>query len=128
MDKLSSEVAQALAAGMSYGKWKAKQTPVKIEKKENPKEIRCRNCGAVIKQAGNKSRFYCDAYCGYLYRERMAKENGSAKEGDGSRNCEICGKKFIPKTISNKYCGRECAHKGRQMTYQEWRRNNAMRK
>lgn len=38
MDNLAKDAAAALAAGMSYGKWKAMQDPVKIEE-PNPDEI-----------------------------------------------------------------------------------------
>ena len=63
MDKLSWENAQALAAGMSYGKWKAKQAPVKIEPKPVVPEgwQRCQWCGNPFK-AGHGKRF-CDNHC-----------------------------------------------------------------
>lgn len=68
-DKLSSEVAMALAAGMSYGKWKAMQTPVKIEPKKNPIGIetqRCAWCGAEFTSYDNRNRKYCGDRCRML--------------------------------------------------------------
>ena len=60
-DKLSQEVAMALAAGMSYGKWKALQPPVTV-KKELPEGWRyCPQCGKPFK-SGQGKRF-CDIYC-----------------------------------------------------------------
>ena len=62
MDKLSREVAQALACGMSYGKWKAKQEPVKIVKQEYPADWRlCEHCGKPFKPVQGKR--FCDIYC-----------------------------------------------------------------
>lgn len=34
MDNLARDAAEALKANMTYGKWKAMQNPVKVEKKE----------------------------------------------------------------------------------------------
>ena len=41
-DKLAQEVSQALAAGMSYGKWKATQPVVAPPPKTLPRDSRCR--------------------------------------------------------------------------------------
>lgn len=125
MDNLAKEAVLARSAGMSYGKWKAMQNPTKIEKKADPNERRCRNCGEIIVQKTNRSRFYCGAYCGYQYRERIARENGDYKVlGYGTRNCPICGKEFTPKTQGNKYCSRDCANKGKVKTMKDWQAMN----
>lgn len=118
MENLEREAALARAAGKSYGKWKAMQTPVVIERKEDPNAKRCLNCGAVIVKA-TRSRFYCDAICGNQYRERMAKENPNLD--NSTRSCEMCGKEFAPKTPSNKYCSNECASLGIKVTRKERR-------
>ena len=78
MDKLAWENAQALAAGMSYGKWKAMQVPVKpIPKLEEVKKPKlCRHCG---KELIGKQKYYCDAYCGMYYRYKV--KVGTMKEG-----------------------------------------------
>lgn len=63
MDKLSQEVAQALACGMSYGKWKAKQQPVQIVKKEIPDGYKeCPHCGKVFVPSDVR-QIYCDPTC-----------------------------------------------------------------
>ena len=74
-DKLAQDAAAALAAGMSYGKWKAMQNPVKIEKpKLDEKEIiLCLNCGAQVKQCTNHSRKYCGPYCAREYNRKKKK-------------------------------------------------------
>ena len=118
MDNLAKEAVIARASGMSYGKWKAMQTPVVIEPKVEPQKTKCRNCGAVIEKA-TRSRFYCDAICGIQYRERMAKENPNLD--NSTRSCEMCGKEFAPKTPSNKYCSNECASLGIKATRKERR-------
>ena len=61
MDKLSWENAHALAAGMSYGKWKAMQEPVKIVPKTESTEgwQPCEYCGTLFKPKKGK-RFCCD--------------------------------------------------------------------
>ena len=65
MDKLAWENAQALAAGMSYGKWKAMQEPVKIvPKTEMPEGWRkCEWCGTWYKPKTKRPQKYCQSYC-----------------------------------------------------------------
>ena len=81
-DKLSQEAAMALAAGMSYGKWKAMQNPVKIEPKKLPIGIetkKCPWCGVEFFSMDNKTK-YCskrcrklrdNAYMAQKYREKV---------------------------------------------------------
>lgn len=53
-DKLAQEAAQAKAAGMSYGKWKAMQQPeVKPEIHDGYMRCKC-GCGAIFKKRYNK--------------------------------------------------------------------------
>ena len=56
-DKLAQDAAAALAAGMSYGKWKAMQDPVKIYKKQDlePGWKLCAWCGKPFKIKNNKN-------------------------------------------------------------------------
>lgn len=63
MDKLSQEVAMAHAAGMSYGKWKAMQEPVKIVKPDTLPEgwKKCELCGKPFKP--RKGKRFCDEVC-----------------------------------------------------------------
>lgn len=75
MDKLSREVAQALACNMSYGKWKALQQPGKVEEKPLPAGWRkCENCGKPFKRTQGKK--FCDFYCrerAYYQRSKQIK-------------------------------------------------------
>lgn len=67
MDKLSQDAADALAAGMSYGKWKAMQkvpvTPVITETKIPDGWLVCKWCGKPFKPKTKRSQDYCEAYC-----------------------------------------------------------------
>lgn len=66
MDRLSRENAQALAAGMSYGKWKAMQQPVKVEKKKVQEEYIenvCPWCGKKFIPQSKRKKTYCSATC-----------------------------------------------------------------
>ena len=64
MDNLAKDAAEALKAGMSYGKWKALQKTVPIKKKEGiPDGWRvCKHCGMPFKPK-MKSQIYCEAAC-----------------------------------------------------------------
>ena len=83
MDNLAKEAVIARSSGMSYGKWKAMQTPTKIEPKVDPNIRKCLNCGNEIIQRGNRVRIYCDAYCGSQYRDRQYKERNRRENADG---------------------------------------------
>ena len=68
MDNLAKDAAAALAAGMSYGKWKAMQDrPVVIEKKEETPDgwKVCPHCGTSYKpnKWGSGRQIYCDVTC-----------------------------------------------------------------
>ena len=66
-DKLARDAAAALAANMSYGKWKAMEDrPVAITKKEIVPKFGygiCKYCGKQFEKTSNLRRFYCDAIC-----------------------------------------------------------------
>jgi hypothetical protein len=66
MDNLAKDAAAALAAGMSYGKWKAMQGETRIKK---PDELPdgwyiCKNCGKPFKPGKyNGRKIYCELNC-----------------------------------------------------------------
>lgn len=85
MDKLSQEVHQALAAGMSYGKWKAMQDPVKIEPKKLPIGIDtkiCAYCGCEYAPFDNRPRKYCSTRCKKLASSDMMREEYHKKRSE----------------------------------------------
>ena len=83
MDKLSWENAQALAAGMSYGKWKALQKPVKIEKVEEIPDgwYKCQYCGKVFKPTIKRPQKFCDSVC----REKSYSPNRKGQKAEYMR-------------------------------------------
>lgn len=69
-DKLAQEVSQAIAAGMSYGKWKAMQPIVTAGTKIPDGWKRCEYCGKAFKPTQGKR--FCDVACQkQSYRERI---------------------------------------------------------
>ena len=90
MDKLSREVAMALAASMSYGKWKAMQPIVKPQPKIPEGTIACPYCGELFIPRHHSSK-YCSPYCqrydwerrtGYKQKEQSAKDEGKVIGND----------------------------------------------
>lgn len=63
MDNLAKDAAAALKAGMSYGRWKAMQDPVVIERKIPDGWQVCRCCGKPFKPKKRGTQKYCDNYC-----------------------------------------------------------------
>ncbi|MBQ2785850.1 MAG: hypothetical protein IJF02_05055 [Oscillospiraceae bacterium] len=85
-DKLAQEVAQALACGMSYGKWKAMQDPVKIEKKLPEGWKACEWCGKHFKPKTARPQKYCEVNCQRAasklrHNEYMSVRREKMKEG-----------------------------------------------
>lgn len=76
MDKLSQEVAMALAAGMSYGKWKAMQAPAKITPKTDMPEgwRKCEWCGTWYKPKTKRPQKFCELSCQVNCREARRKQ------------------------------------------------------
>lgn len=86
MDKLAWENSQALAAGMSYGKWKAMQDPVKIVKKDVVPDgwKVCEYCKKPFKPKTKGKQRFCDLYCREeAYKEKMRKAKRNEVENDG---------------------------------------------
>lgn len=60
MDNLARDAMLALKAGMTYGKWKAMQEPVKIKKKTLPDGwIECKYCGKAFKPTRGCQKYCC---------------------------------------------------------------------
>ena len=85
-DKLARENAMALAAGMSYGKWKAMQPIVPIEPKQKPQkesfvEHVCAYCGGKFIRYDNKRVKYCGEICRQAAFLKMKKERSCRNGG-----------------------------------------------
>ena len=78
-DQLAKDVSAAIAAGMSYGKWKAMQDPVNIyQPKDLPEGWKlCAYCGKPFKIKSSKKQMYCDIYC----QRAAQKERDRQKKG-----------------------------------------------
>lgn len=64
MDNLARNAMLARQANMSYGKWKAMQEPVKIEKKAIPDGwIVCECCKKPFKPKTKRPQKFCGAGC-----------------------------------------------------------------
>lgn len=68
LDKLSQDAAAALAAGMSYGKWKGLQYEKAKEAQSREKKIPdgwliCQHCGKPFKPKTKRRQYYCEAVC-----------------------------------------------------------------
>lgn len=77
-DKLTQENAQALAAGMSYGKWKALQ-PVAVKEEKPSLPIydmrKCAFCGLEFRQTYSSSRKkYCGDWCRKAAYDKRCRE------------------------------------------------------
>ena len=85
-DKLSQEATTALAAGMSYGKWKAKQEVVIPVKKDLPEGGKyCAYCAEMFK-ASTKQQRYCVACKKKVKAEKMREyraQNKGERKKDG---------------------------------------------
>lgn len=82
MDNLAKDAAAALAAGMSYGKWKALQeNPVPKKKTgELPEGWKlCKRCGKPFK--ARKTQVYCEYSC----QREEAVENDREKHNERMR-------------------------------------------
>ena len=84
-DKLAQDAAAALAAGMTYGKWKALQPIIPIEPK-TPKESFiehvCEHCGCKFIRHDCKRVKYCGEKC----------RDAAARKREKERSCSNGGK------------------------------------
>lgn len=126
LDNLSRCSNEALAAGMTYGKYMA----LKYEKERPPKMGAspplpgwkvCPYCGAKFYAAHGKMK-YCSAICGtnatYQKRRETIIKN---REPIPPKICAVCGKEFIPfnKDSRIKYCSEQCRLSNRSEIQEE---------
>lgn len=85
LDRLTEESNKALAAGMSYGKWKAMQNPTVVEKPDQKAKavLVCSRCGKKFPVFDNRKRKFCSEKCRSAENDRLKyewrKKNGKAK-------------------------------------------------
>lgn len=77
IDKLAQDTSKAIAAGMSYGKWKAMHPQAAARPAIPDGCMLCEYCGKPFKAKHNKR--FCNDLCREAsYRERERKERGGA--------------------------------------------------
>ena len=83
MDNLARNAMLARQANMSYGKWKAMQQTVRVEKKAVPDGwIVCEWCKKPFKPKTKRPQKYCDAGCQKqaYYEKNRQKSAGRMRE------------------------------------------------
>ena len=82
MDNLAKDAAAALAAGMSYGKWKAMQAYEQSKKQTTEPEPGwkvCKHCGKFFKPRSYRPQIYCDYDCQHDAARQRHNENLKAQ-------------------------------------------------
>ena len=79
-DKLAQDAAAALAAGMSYGKWKALQcnSTAKVEQSVPDGWLVCNYCGKAFKPKTKRKQLYCEPVCQAAASRERCRENYNA--------------------------------------------------
>lgn len=108
IDKLGRDIKAASDAGMSYGKWKAMQNPVKIEPPKVGTKFTCECCGKEFVRYDNRQVKYCSWDCHKRYHALKRCNPVEAKV----KPCIICGKEFSYRDNRQKYCSDECRSVG----------------
>ena len=83
MDNLAKDAAAALAAGMSYGKWKAMHGDTKTAPEEIIPQgwLVCKRCGKPFKPSTYRKQKFCEYACQYA----AARERNLEKERERRR-------------------------------------------
>lgn len=91
MDQLTEDAVAARKAGLSYGKYKALQNPVVIEKKSKIgiETDRCVVCGCEFMPTDNRRRKVCGAKCRKILAAQRALENKHKKAAKESAACAV---------------------------------------
>ena len=102
MDNLAKDAAAALAAGMSYGKWKAIHGDTKDAQEEESAQEGwriCQQCGRPFKPKSRRQQKYCDSVCQQdaqyerdreKYRTRNREYQRRKREGERKLRNESC--------------------------------------
>jgi predicted nucleic acid-binding Zn ribbon protein len=106
-DRLSREATLAIAAGMSYGKWKAMQPLIDIptDTISEGRTRACQRCGKPfpLNNRGAGVKKFCSDEC----REKFYVERKSQMRKQ-HKTCPVCGKTFVADNNHQKYCGMDC--------------------
>ena len=82
MDRLARNAMLARQANMSYGKWKAMQPIVEVDKKAIPEGWRvCEHCGKPFKPRTKQKQRYCEFVCQQRAYYWKTRKKGGACNG-----------------------------------------------
>lgn len=83
MDNLARNAMSARKAGMTYGKWKALQPIVKVERPLDEMECVCQFCGNTFVKKTRQRRKYCDFICSNQAGREREKARREKNNGQG---------------------------------------------
>lgn len=123
IDRLTQENAAALAAGMSYGKWKAKQYVAQAAAKspavaETPQYRHvCEYCGQEFFIKAKRQQKYC---CEECRREASYQREREKNNVPCQHVCEYCGQEFVINTKrKQRFCCEECRQQAHRQQVRE---------
>lgn len=125
-DRISQRAAEALALGMSYGKYMAVYHP--SESRQEPVKPRtgvtkvCEYCGMEFTRYDKRQRKYCCEDCQEAANDQKSRERKMAQRISERKQtaqkkpveiavmkvCPYCGVQFKPKSGHMKYCSDMC--------------------
>lgn len=79
-DKLAKDAAEAKKAGMSYGKWMARNYVPPKPKEPRFAPVKCLNCGNLIYPTNKRARKFCCDYCNHAYHSEKRKVSHELSE------------------------------------------------
>lgn len=88
LDKLSLDMIECENAGfgVSYGRWKAAQKPVKYVPEDVIQEgwLVCRHCGKPFKPNSNRKQYYCELVCQAKAQQLKIKQRKKEQQNESN--------------------------------------------
>lgn len=131
--------ADALTAGMSYGRWMAQtEKTYTIQPMQTVKPSRmktCRWCGKQFEVSGHDKAYCCDEcreaqrYAREQERQKNARKKQAVKKETVKppRFCVVCGSSFTPKVGHQLTCCQACSNEYRRSKMRIYKKNQKAR-